>query len=92
MFRIETGDDAPLARPLQWNGHTVGNRFCILPMEGWDGLRDGRPSPSATRIPPGGSRPRSCVQRAGERPDSSRNVKSAFAPSSAVDHVESGTV
>jgi 2,4-dienoyl-CoA reductase-like NADH-dependent reductase (Old Yellow Enzyme family) len=22
----------------------VGNRFCVLPMEGWDGTRDGEPS------------------------------------------------
>lgn len=25
-------------------GKTIGNRFCILPMEGWDGTTDGRPS------------------------------------------------
>jgi 2,4-dienoyl-CoA reductase-like NADH-dependent reductase (Old Yellow Enzyme family) len=25
-------------------GRTVGNRFCIQPMEGWDGLPDGTPS------------------------------------------------
>jgi len=26
------------------SGTTIGNRFCILPMEGWDGTPDGRPS------------------------------------------------
>lgn len=26
------------------SGYKIGNRFCILPMEGWDGTRDGRPS------------------------------------------------
>lgn len=26
------------------SGRTIGNRFCILPMEGWDGTPDGRPS------------------------------------------------
>jgi NADPH2 dehydrogenase len=26
------------------SGMTIGNRFCILPMEGWDGTPDGRPS------------------------------------------------
>ena len=26
------------------NGVRVGNRFCVLPMEGWDGTRDGEPS------------------------------------------------
>ena len=41
---IETGPAAPLAQPLERNGITVGNRFCILPMEGWDGTLDGRPT------------------------------------------------
>lgn len=39
-----TGDDAPLAAPLTVNGRTIGNRFAILPMEGWDGTPDGRPT------------------------------------------------
>ncbi|MGH7222160.1 MAG: NADH:flavin oxidoreductase [Gemmataceae bacterium] len=38
------GPDAPLARPCIVEGRTIGNRFAILPMEGWDGTRDGRPS------------------------------------------------
>jgi NADPH2 dehydrogenase len=41
---VETGPDAPLARPLQADGRTIGNRFAILPMEGWDGEADGKPS------------------------------------------------
>ncbi len=51
---IETGASAPLAQPFrcpQENGHTsrwkgseIGNRFCVLPMEGWDGTPDGKPS------------------------------------------------
>ena len=41
---VEHGPDAPLARPYEWRGGTVGNRFAILPMEGWDGTEDGRPS------------------------------------------------
>ena len=37
--------DAPLAQPVRRSaGGTVGNRFCILPMEGWDGTADGRPT------------------------------------------------
>ena len=32
--RVETGTDAPLARPYDWRGGRVGNRFAILPMEG----------------------------------------------------------
>lgn len=35
---------SPLARPFELDGVRVGNRFCILPMEGWDGTPDGRPS------------------------------------------------
>ena len=41
---IETGDDAPLAAPIEANRHRIGNRFCILPMEGWDGTTDGKPT------------------------------------------------
>jgi 2,4-dienoyl-CoA reductase-like NADH-dependent reductase (Old Yellow Enzyme family) len=37
-------EDSPLADPLEVDGVRIGNRFCILPMEGWDGTLDGRPS------------------------------------------------
>ena len=33
-----------LAQPIEVDGARVGNRFCILPMEGWDGTPDGKPS------------------------------------------------
>lgn len=33
-----------LADPIEVDGVRVGNRFCILPMEGWDGTREGEPS------------------------------------------------
>jgi 2,4-dienoyl-CoA reductase-like NADH-dependent reductase (Old Yellow Enzyme family) len=36
--------ESPLARPIDVGSVRVGNRFCILPMEGWDGTRDGAPS------------------------------------------------
>ena len=36
--------DSPLARPFERDGVRIGNRFCVLPMEGWDGTADGRPS------------------------------------------------
>lgn len=42
-------EETPLARPLDVDGFTVGNRFCILPMEGWDGTRDGKPSELTSR-------------------------------------------
>lgn len=42
---LQVGEDAPLAQPYRLaNGFTIGNRFCVLPMEGWDGTADGRPS------------------------------------------------
>ena len=41
---IETGSNATLAAPIQTNKHRIGNRFCILPMEGWDGTADGKPT------------------------------------------------
>ncbi len=41
---MEAGDDAPLAQPYAVDGFTIGNRFAVLPMEGWDGTADGRPT------------------------------------------------
>ena len=42
---ILTADEAsPLAAPLNVAGHSLGNRWCIHPMEGWDAHRDGTPS------------------------------------------------
>jgi NADPH2 dehydrogenase len=43
--RLHVGADAPLAQPYRLaSGFTIGNRFCVLPMEGWDGTTDGHPS------------------------------------------------
>jgi NADPH2 dehydrogenase len=36
--------ESPLGRPFVARDARVGNRFCVLPMEGWDGTRDGEPS------------------------------------------------
>lgn len=35
---------SPLAEPLEVAGRAIGNRWCIQPMEGWDGQLDGSPS------------------------------------------------
>jgi len=35
---------SPLAQPIEVDGVTVGNRWCIHPMEGWDANRDGSPT------------------------------------------------
>ncbi len=41
---IETAPSSPLAQPLEIDGFSVGNRFTIHPMEGWDAETDGQPS------------------------------------------------
>jgi 2,4-dienoyl-CoA reductase-like NADH-dependent reductase (Old Yellow Enzyme family) len=41
---LATGNDAPLAQSYRRPRGIIGNRFCILPMEGWDGTEDGRPT------------------------------------------------
>lgn len=41
---VLSGASSPLAQPIQVDGLTVGNRFAVQPMEGWDGTLDGRPS------------------------------------------------
>jgi 2,4-dienoyl-CoA reductase-like NADH-dependent reductase (Old Yellow Enzyme family) len=35
---------SPLARSIEADGLRAGNRFCILPMEGWDGTTAGEPT------------------------------------------------
>jgi NADPH2 dehydrogenase len=42
--RLAAPAASPLAQPIEVEGVRVGNRFCILPMEGWDGTADGEPS------------------------------------------------
>lgn len=46
---LETGTDTPLAQPLPFRDRTIGNRFAVLPMEGWDGTRDGHPTENVIR-------------------------------------------
>lgn len=46
---LESGQASPLAQSYQFDGFTIGNRFCILPMEGWDGTENGRPSELTVR-------------------------------------------
>ena len=43
-LELEHGPDSPLARPYHRASGLIGNRFAILPMEGWDGTVDGRPT------------------------------------------------
>lgn len=47
---LQSGANSPLAQPCVLdNGFKIGNRFCILPMEGWDGTTDGRPTEETVR-------------------------------------------
>lgn len=41
---VRQGDANGLGSSLKWKGGEIGNRFCILPMEGWDGTLDGKPT------------------------------------------------
>jgi len=41
---IESAPASPMAQQITVNGRVIGNRWCILPMEGWDCEHDGAPS------------------------------------------------
>jgi 2,4-dienoyl-CoA reductase-like NADH-dependent reductase (Old Yellow Enzyme family) len=47
---VESGDDSPLGQTFALaSGRIIGNRFSILPMEGWDGTGDGMPTEKTLR-------------------------------------------
>jgi NADPH2 dehydrogenase len=46
---VTYGSHSPLGSRLEFDGMTIGNRFAIQPMEGWDCERDGRPSENTRR-------------------------------------------
>ena len=46
---ILAGEVSPLAQPLAAGRLTVGNRFAVQPMEGWDGDAEGAPSENTFR-------------------------------------------
>ena len=53
--KLEHAPDSPLAQPYPLGAEgqaapfTIGNRFCVQPMEGWDGTPDGYPTENTTR-------------------------------------------
>jgi 2,4-dienoyl-CoA reductase-like NADH-dependent reductase (Old Yellow Enzyme family) len=48
--QILPAPDSPLAQSYTLkNGRRIGNRFCVLPMEGWDGTPDGLPTENTLR-------------------------------------------
>jgi len=46
---LSASEDSPLAQPLRLADRTIGNRWCIHPMEGWDANPDGTPSEHTLR-------------------------------------------
>lgn len=42
-------EGSPLAEPIAIADVSVGNRWCVHPMEGWDGTKDGRPTEHTLR-------------------------------------------
>ncbi|HEY2572528.1 MAG TPA: hypothetical protein VGH65_00620, partial [Verrucomicrobiaceae bacterium] len=46
---VSVGAGSVLRQPIEKGGFKIGNRFAVQPMEGWDGLADGNPSPNTIR-------------------------------------------
>ncbi len=46
---LSAADGSPLAEPIEVSGLRIGNRWCVQPMEGWDGTEGGQPSPDTRR-------------------------------------------
>ena len=47
---LSASENSPLAAPIDLDGFgTIGNRWCVHPMEGWDGTTDGQPSEHTIR-------------------------------------------
>ena len=46
---IEKAPDSPVSKSLKIGNFTVGNRYCVHPMEGWDTTADGKPTPELIR-------------------------------------------
>lgn len=46
---LSGAEGSPLAPPLTLGDRAIGNRWCVHPMEGWDGTTDGQPSDHTRR-------------------------------------------
>src|SRR3954471_12514466 len=47
---LSATENSPLAAPIELDGFgKIGNRWCVHPMEGWDGTTDGQPSEHTIR-------------------------------------------
>ncbi len=45
---LSSSEGSPLSKPLSVGGFQVGNRWCVHPMEGWDGTPCGKPTDHTT--------------------------------------------
>jgi NADPH2 dehydrogenase len=43
-YDMQVDPKGSLSQSISIGSQSIGNRFCILPMEGWDGTRDGKPT------------------------------------------------
>lgn len=48
-IEVSSGSTSLLSQPIFVQGRTIGNRWTIHPMEGWDATRDGHPSDNTIR-------------------------------------------
>lgn len=46
---LSAAEGSPMAQPLAVDGFTLGNRWCVHPMEGWDGTTTGEPTEHTLR-------------------------------------------
>ncbi len=46
---LSAQSNSPLAQPIDVSGFVVGNRWCVHPMEGWDGTTTGEPTDHTVR-------------------------------------------
>lgn len=46
---LSAAGGSPLAQPADVGGFVVGNRWCVQPMEGWDGTASGEPTETVVR-------------------------------------------
>lgn len=46
---LSAAEGSPLASPAKVDGFTIGNRWCIHPMEGWDCTVAGEPTETVVR-------------------------------------------
>ena len=44
LSEVPADGSSAMAQPIEHNGSVIGNRWAILPMEGWDCTDDGAPS------------------------------------------------